>query len=316
MGRAPFTREMVEQREDPATCCHVYQAPDGCALDDEAAWHAANPGLHAGIKSLTYMQDEARRVLSTPCDQNDFRAQELNVPVDPAREMVCSLLDFQLCIGDADRDGHCVAAFDLGGSSSMCAFVALWPWTGRLECYGAFPGMPTLTERGQSDGVGSLYARLHYAGELAVYPGKVTPAVQFLRDCFERLEDQTVLAVGCDRYRKAEAETALTNAGLDHVPMQWRGQGAHAVADGSHDVRAFQRAVLKHRLRVARGAGLLALAVGESGVRYDQSGNPALEKGRGKGRIDPLQAAVIAAGLGELVEAHGKPTPLRVVVAG
>ena len=107
----------------------------------------------------------------------------------------------------------------------------------------------------------------------------------------------------------------MMHAGLD-LPMVWRGQGAHAVADGSHDVRAFQKAILKRKLSVVQGRALLSMAISESSIRYDASGNPALEKARDKGRIDPLQAAVIACGLGELVEAQGKPTPLRFAVVG
>ena len=34
---------------------HHYRAAEGCALDDEAAWDAANPGLACGIKSRNYM---------------------------------------------------------------------------------------------------------------------------------------------------------------------------------------------------------------------------------------------------------------------
>ena len=316
-GSGPFVPEMVARRDDPDVAVHLFQSDKDARLDDEAQWYKSNPGLGT-IKSLDYMRRESKRVLATPSDQGLFRAFDLNCPQDPAREMICSMLDFQLCVGgDAERDGHCVTAFDLGGSSSMCAFVALWPWSGRVEVFGAFPGIPNLTERGQADGVGELYARLHDAGELDVFDGhRSTPVSVFLERCFERLRGQTILAVGCDRYRRAEAETALTHAGLEGVPMQWRGQGAHAVADGSHDVRAFQRAVLQHRLRVTRGAGLLAHAIAESSVRYDAAGNPAVEKGRGKGRIDALQACVIAAGLGELVEAHGKPSPCRMVVVG
>ena len=40
------------------------RTPD-CELDDVAAWHAANPGLAAGSSRLSYMQDEARRVLAS-----------------------------------------------------------------------------------------------------------------------------------------------------------------------------------------------------------------------------------------------------------
>ena len=315
-GSGPFIPEIVARRDDPDVAVHLYQSDKDARLDDEAQWYKSNPGLGT-IKSLDYMRRESKRVLLTPSDQGLFRAFDLNCPQDPAREMVCGMRDFELCIGDAPRDGHCVAAFDLGGSSSMCAFVALWPFTGRAECFAAFPGVPNLTERGQADGVGELYARLHTAGELEVFDGhRTTPVAVFLERCFARLHGETVLAVGCDRYRRAEAETALTHAGLEGVPMQWRGQGASSIADGSHDVRAFQRRVLQGRLRVTKGAALLTHAIAESSVRHDQSGNPALQKGRGKGRIDALQSAVISCGLGELVEAHGKPTPLRVLVAG
>ena len=316
MGKGPFTREMVEQKEDPSTCVHLYQAERDAALDDPEQWHKANPGLSVGIKSLSYMEDEARRVALVPSDQNDFKAHELNLPVDPGKEMICSMLDFQLCIGDAPRDGHCVIAFDNGGSNSMTCFAALWPWTGRLEVYGAFAGIPNLTERGQADGVGSLYQRLHDAGELDCYDGhRATPVALFLQACLQRLDGETILACGADRYRRADSETALMHAGLD-LPMVWRGQGAHAQADGSHDVRAFQKTILTRVLRVEAGRALLSMAISESSIRYDASGNPALEKARDKGRIDPLQAAVIAAGLGELAEAQGKPQPLRFAVVG
>ena len=34
-----------EVLDNPATIAHVFAAPDGCAIDDQAAWAAANPGL-------------------------------------------------------------------------------------------------------------------------------------------------------------------------------------------------------------------------------------------------------------------------------
>lgn len=313
MGKGPFCRELVEQKDDPAVCVHVYQADTDAALDDPKQWRKANPGLQAGIKSLAYMQDESRRVLAVASDQNDFRAQELNMPVDPGKEMIVSLTDFQHCLNDAERDGHVVIGFDAGGSSSMTALVAYWPWTGRLEVYGAFGDDPDLLTRGQSDGVNDLYVRLYDKGELSIYSGKVTPVGLFLSDCLERLDGQTIMAAGADRFRRAEVETALEQAGLD-LPMTWRGTGAHKVADGSHDCRALQRAVLKHQLKVTTGAGLLAHAISESSLRYDAGGNPALCKARDKGRIDCLQAGVIACGLGELVAAKGKPEPAKFAV--
>ena len=43
---------------------------------------------------------------------------------------------------------------------------------------------------------------------------------------------------------------------------------------------------------------LLEAAISESVIAYDSNGNPSLQKGRQKGRIDALQAAVLAVGLG------------------
>ena len=313
-GHGPFIPEMLARRDDPSVAVHLFQADKDAQLDDEAQWYKGNPGLGT-IKSLDYMRRESKRVLLTPSDQGLFRAFDLNCPQDPAREMICSIEDFKQCIGgDAARDGHCVIAWDCGGSDSMTTFSALWPWSGRLEVYGAFAGTPTLKARGEHDGVGAWYQQLFDQGELDIFDGRITPVALFLERCLDRLAGQTIIAAGCDRYRKAEAQTALTQAGLDDLPVMWRGQGAAATADGSHDVRAFQRLVLQHKLNVVTGAVLLSAAISESSIRYDTAGNPAIAKGRGRGRIDALQSSVIAAGLSEMVEAQGKPKPLTFAV--
>ena len=303
MGEAPFTREMVERRGDPGVAVHLYQPADPeCELDDVDAWHAANPGIAAGIKSLAYMQDEVRRVLATPADQAHFRAHDLNLPQDPGREMIVSTADWKKCLSDdpPPRDGECVVGFDLGGSASMTALVAIWPTTGRLEAWGAFPDTPDLLSRGAADGVGQLYSRMLERGEVAIYGGRVTPVARFLADCAARLAGERVIAAGADRFRKAEAIQALDGAKL-RWPMEWRGQGASAVADGSHDVRAFQTRVLSRRLAAAPSL-LMASAISESAIDHDALGNPRLDKGRARGRIDALSAAVIACGLAALSE--------------
>ena len=181
----------------------------------------------------------------------------------------------------------------------MTAAAIVWPRTGRLECYGAFPDTPDLLNRGASDAVGNLYQRMQERGEIQVYPGRVTPVSEFIRSIADRLHGQRVTVCGMDRYRKAEATQAMEAAKVNW-PIAWRGQGASAKADGSHDVRAFQRMVLSHRL-VTEESLIMEHAISESSLRYDGSGNPALDKARAKGRIDALQAAVIACGLSTMV---------------
>ena len=304
-GDGPMFRELGERAADPSVCWHEYAAPEDCELDDRGAWTAANPGLASGIKSERYMADMARRALASPADQRSFRSHDLNAPVDPGREMICSLADWRACLTDdpPERDGECVLGFDLGGSASMTALAAIWPRSGRMEAWGAFPAVPDALARGAADGVGGLYQQMVDRGEVTLYGGRVTPVAEFLADCAARLAGERIIAAGADRFRKAEAIQALESAGL-RWPMQWRGQGASAVADGSHDVRSFQKRTIGRRLAAASSL-LMASAISESAIDYDALGNPRLDKGRARGRIDALSAAVIAAGLAEIHE--GKP---------
>ena len=50
---------------NPAVKSHVFAAADDCAIDDESAWRAANPGLGV-IKSAAYMHAEVERVQGVP----------------------------------------------------------------------------------------------------------------------------------------------------------------------------------------------------------------------------------------------------------
>ena len=206
-GSGPFVPELIEAGDDPAICCHVYQAADGADLQDPAAWAAANPGLGT-IKSTDYMRDRARLAARSPNDQADFIAHDLNRPGEPSREMICTVDDWQQVAADdlpePERRGPVVIGLDAGGSSSMTAACVVWPRTGRMEVRGAFPDDPDLLERGRLDGVGARYAQLRDQGELRTYPGRSTPVVDFLRDLADDLQGVQVIALGADRFRKSE----------------------------------------------------------------------------------------------------------------
>ena len=97
-----------------------------------------------------------------------------------------------------------MVGFDAGGSVSMTAAAAIWPASGRLECWAALPATPDLQQRGQADGCGRLYQRMHDAGELVTYGGRVTPVVESIQGMADRLAGQRVIACGADRFRRAE----------------------------------------------------------------------------------------------------------------
>ena len=302
LGSGPYIPELIDQADDPAICVHLYQAAEDCDEQDEAAWRDANPGLGM-IKSIDYMRDRSRLAARNRLDAADFRSHDLNLPGSPTAEMICTPQEFRKVVhqeGDdvPERRGPVVVSLDCGGSSSMTAACAMWPMTGRAECFGAFGDDPDLLERSRYDGVGQRYQQLHDADELWVLPGKATPVAMFLLELAADLQGEVVVACGHDRYRAADVATALRDAGL-RWPLVSRGTGASAVADGSHDVRSFQRQVLEESICVVRGSTLAAHAIAESELRFDGSGNAALARGRARGRIDPLSALVIASGITE-----------------
>ena len=300
-GSGPFIPEILARRGDPALRVHLFEAENGAALDDERAWHAANPGLALGLKSIVYMRDEARRVAVTVPDQSSFRSLDMNQAVDPSAQLLVSLSDWVACERAElpERRGPCYVGYDAGGSVSMTAAAVYWPETGRFEVYAAFPDTPALKDRGEADGAGLIYQRAYEADRLQLHPGRVVDAVKFLSDLIDSLTGADVRGFGCDRNRRAETAQALDNAGVPW-PVHWRGTGASATADGSADVRAFQTAVVTKRIAAWAGDELLQLALSESELRFDPGGNPALVKAKQNARIDLCQAGVIAAGLAAL----------------
>lgn len=302
-GAGPMYGEMRSRRDKPSVHWCEYSAPLNCELDDKDAWFAANPGLKTGTKSMGYMEDAAAKAQGSPADAAGFRAYDLNQPMDPSsRETIVAVADWTACLRQAEPQGPCYIGFDLGGSVSMGAFAAYWPMTGLLRVQCGLPATPDLRRRGMADGVGRRYLDMEAQGCLRTYPGRVLPVVEFLQSGASMVDGQTIRSAGCDRYRAAETAQALEDAGL-HWPLTWRGTGAHKLAHGSADVRAFQRAVLAKQIASPPNLALES-AIAESELRFDPAGNPALEKARHRGRIDALQAAVIAVGLAEADAVH------------
>ena len=100
-------------------------------------------------------------------------------------------------------------------------------------------------------------------GELKTYAGRITPVGEFLKDCAARLAGERVLVAGADRFRQGRSSTQAVETAHLRWPMEWRGQGASARADGSHDVRSAQRAVLSRKLRTTQSL-LLETSIKES----------------------------------------------------
>ena len=297
--------EILERREDPSVRVHEYTAPAKAAIDDVAAWAAANPGIACGIKSLSYMRDEARRVAVTRTDEASYRALDLNQKIDPTKEMIFSVSDVAACHVDEvpARAGPVCLGVDVGEAVSGSAWCAIWPETGRVEMRLAFGDKPSLADRGRADGAN--YVAMARRGELVTYPGRVTPVREFLADLVVNMAGQHVHGLAADSYKDSESLDFFEGAGV-RWPVEFRRVGAGK--DGGRDVRALQRLVLAGRLRMIESLAF-GSAVASATIRRDANGNPGLSKASSRGRIDVLSAAVIAAGLAEPL--FDRPRPRR-----
>ena len=208
-----------------------YAAPVDAAFDDEDAWHAANPGLADGIKSLDYMRAMSERAKAVPASAGNFAAYDLNQPQEPSRQLILTVRQWLACTVETlpERKGPCFVGVDLGGSSSMTASVVYWPESGRFEAMGAFPAVPDLDRRGDADGVGGRYVRMAQLGELTQTSGSVTDVAEFLERLRNDLAGERIYACGLDRYRREEATNAFATLGW-RLPLVWRGQGASATS--------------------------------------------------------------------------------------
>ena len=281
-GDSILFREILE---NPSVVAHVHAAADNCAIDDEAAWHAANPGLGT-IKSLDYMRAEVERVQGVSSDEPSFRSYDLNQALSPTREMVCTPSDLEACfVAEATYEGPCYLGLDIGESSAGSAAVAFWPQTGGLQSWLAFGDVPSLIERGRRDGAD--YAAMERRDELRTYPGRVVPVGEFVEDVETDLSGANVFIAVADGYKAAELQ--------DCCPWPLELVRSGSGPDGSAAVRAFQRAVLTRSVRAAPNLSL-ASAIRESTIRRDGNGNPAIDQARARGRIDVLSAAVLAIG--------------------
>lgn len=296
-GDSALFGEYARMKDSPGIYWKEYRAAKNCRLDDEAEWLKACPSLGT-VKSLEAMRELCRLALENPANQNEFCSRELNQPLKPADEPIVGWGMWQRCLKPyhelPPREGPVCLGIDLGRTDSMCAAAALWP-SGRMEVWAAFPANQNVLRRGDSDGVGALYQDMVQRGELRLFGADATPIGDFLHWVASELTGEYIAAAGADLYRKRELVKYLERE-MPAVPVAWRGIGARN-KEGSSDVRSFQTMVLKQQLFADGGKLILSHAIQESALRYDEAGNPVLDKHKAKSRIDGLQAAVISCGL-------------------
>ena len=303
MGKQPHSR-FVALGTRPADETHWFQRmlDGGCdyaqlhAADPDdppfhkRTWAKANPSLPAMPDLERSIRKEAAEARKDGSLLASFKSLRLNLGVDDV--VVDTLLDAEAWKsheGEAERSGSYALGIDLGGTAAMSACAAYWPDTGAADAFGCFPAVPDLRQRGQNDGVGSLYGDMHRRGELIITGSHVTDIAMMLSEVLNRWGPPGVIL--CDRYREGELRDALAAAWFPSCPLILRGMG---FLDGAEDVRDFRRAVASGMVTPPKSL-LLRAALAGARVVSDAAGNSKLSKATEGGRKRRLRDDAVAA---------------------
>ena len=279
---------MGEVLDNPETIKRVYEADKDCDFKDEKQWHKANPGLAAGIKSISHMRDQVARLEHAPQDVNFFKAHELNMPLAPTVEVLITPEQMSKCFADEPPEaiGPAHVGLDFGESRSATAATVIYPQTGLMLLFMGFGDVPPLHERARIDN--APYGAMVDEGTLRLYPGRITPVDQFLQDVLDVVPPESIASISSDAYKIKESQDFLDRIGSGLVITSRKSLMGH-----SADVRAFVKLVLSERIKCKPSAAL-SFAVASHQAHRDKAGNPQLMKK--SGRIDLMSSSLIAAG--------------------
>lgn len=286
----------AKRSADPSTVCHVYTAPEDCALDDPNAWASANPALGT-FRNRRDVEEQAQQAVRMPSAENTFRNLVLNQRIATHSPFISRSV-WLLNGGDVEQgDGPVYAGLDLSSRKDLTAFILVRSSGGVRHVTSMFwTPADTLRERSREDRVDyELFAR---QGFLRTTPGMTVDYDHVIADIAEAVDGLELASVAYDRWKINEFRAALQRAGVD-LPLIEHGQGFRDMAPA---IDALEADLLNARIAHG-GHPVLALCAANAVVNKDPAGNRKLDKAKSTGRIDGMVALAMAYG------AMGKAEP-------
>jgi len=286
----------AEQSKDPRIVSHVYAAPEGCELDDEAAWQAANPalGIFRNRDDLAEQMKQAQRM---PSAENMARNLLLNQRVSTESPFVSPGV-WKSCGADPlPFDGPVFGGLDLSARNDLTALllvgqvnrvwqVQAWFWTPQTG----------LGERARRDR--APYTEWVRQGFLRATPGASVDYELVAREIADITEGLDVQAIAFDRWRMDVLQKELDRLGLA-LPLVPFGQGFR---DMSPALDTLEAELLSGR--IAHGDHpVLGMCAANATTTRDPAGNRKLDKAKATGRIDGMVALAMALGVAQTAAA-------------
>lgn len=287
---------------NPQLVCHLYAAPDGCALDDESAWKAANPALgkFRSIEDVRFQAGEAKRM---PTQEASFRNLILNQRIDAETPFIARAIWLENSAPPRPLAGQVVyGGLDLSSVSDLTALVLA---TEQGDVHATF-WLPAegLREKSQKDRTPwDVWAD---KGFLETTPGRAIEyafVAKHLRRVFSELR---VAALAFDRFAMRFLRPYLVAEGFTEdelakfIPF---GQGFVSMSPA---LRELEARLLMRQIRHGNHP-VLTLCARNAVVKTDPAGNRKLDKSKRTRRIDGMVSLAMA--IGAMPSAVATPEP-------
>ncbi len=290
--------------KDPTYRAFLYVNDSAVALDDEAAWKRANPGL-GYTKQLDYMQSQSARAIAAPAEAHRFKRLDLNCWGIGEESQWILPEDWAACEQAVDWDSFDTAyiGIDLSTNTDLTAVVLIFPKDGQFYVKPHF-WMPTanIEQRSTNDGV--PYGEWMRQGYITGVSGDCIDYEQIQDFILKQAERYSIKEVAFDRYGAARMTTQLANEGLLCVPISQTYSGV------SEACKFVQRLILSKAL-VHDGHPVLKHHIDCVRIKQDATDRIMLKKpDRAKtvSRIDGV-AAMVTGFSRALFEGTIKPLP-------
>lgn len=281
----------AERSKDKAIVSHVYAAPEGCEVDDETAWQAANPAL--GIfRSLEDVKEQASQAKRMPSSENTFRVLTLNQRVNMVSALVSASVWKAGNKPVADWDESPIdGGLDLSATTDLTSLVLTQRQNGVLMVRPYF-WMPEANVAMACKRDRAPYDIWIKDGLIRTTPGPVIDYAFVAQDIAEICAGLPVRRIAFDRWRMDRLKGELDKIGVA-LPLEPFGQGFVSMSPA---VDAIEEDLLQEKIRHG-GNGPLGMCAANAVAVRDPAGNRKLDKSKATGRIDGMVALVMARGV-------------------
>lgn len=271
----------------------IYSAPEDTDPWSEATWHACNPALDGGFKSIQEMRIAAMQAQRIPAREPAFRLLHLNQRVEIEARFIPSV-EWDACEGEIDaealRGRPCCVGLDMGSTTDLTSAVCYFPQDGGAVIPYFWVPRDRLDERERTDKV--PYFHWHRKGLIEAPEGRAINRLAIIRRLAEIASMFDVRGVAYDRWRLEDLQKLLNDEGID-LPLTPWGQG---FKDMAPCVDALEAAILDRKLKHG-GHPVLTWNVSNARVATDPAGGRKIDKDKSTDRVDGLVALAMAVGL-------------------